>query len=181
MRERRGVALLEVMVALALLAGAIVSLAGLFLIAAKSNRDARSVTRMSLAAAQKIEQLRALSWASGEDGEDVIDLSTDVSVSPETGGGPGLRPSPPGTLVSDVPGYVDFLDDHGLWVGAGTDPPAAAVFTRRWSVEPLADSPLDTLVLRTVVMRTALARARPSSEGREEAVSLTAIRSRRSR
>jgi hypothetical protein len=179
--HRSGVALFEVMVALALLTGAIVSLAGLFGLAARSNREARLVVRMSVAAAQKLEQLRALSWASGAQGEDVVDVSTDISVSPEAGGGPGLRPSPPGTLVSDVPGYVDYLDDHGIWVGAGTDPPPAAVFTRRWSVEPLVDSPLDTLVLRALVMRTALARSRDPAEGRDQTISLTTVRTRRSR
>lgn len=169
------------MVALALLAGAVVSLAGLYSLAARSNREARSVMRMSLAAEQKLEQLRALSWASGENGEDESDVSTDVSVWPEAAGGPGLRASPPDALSSDVPGYVDYLDDHGVWVGSGPDPPATAVFTRRWSIEPLADSSLDTLVLRVVVVRTVSARSGPPSEGRNEAVSLTTVRSRRSR
>jgi hypothetical protein len=179
--RRSGVALFEVMVALSLLAGAIVSLAGLFGLAARSNREARSAARMSIAAAQKMEQLRSLSWASGEDGEDETDVSTDISVSPEGGGGPGLRPSPAGTLVSDVTGYVDYLDDHGLWVGAGTDPPVDAVFTRRWSIELLPDSPLDTLVLRVLVVRTSSARSAPPAEGRDQAISLTTVRSRRSR
>jgi hypothetical protein len=178
--RRSGVALLEVMIALALLAGVVVSLAGLFCLAARSNRQARSATWMSIAAAQKMEQLRALSWASGDGGEDIADLSTDVSVSPEVGGGPGLRASPAGTLTSDVAGYVDYLDDHGRWLGAGAHPPADAVFTRRWSVEPLADSPLDTLVLRVVVVRTAVAPSTPA-DGPDMATSLTSVRSRRSR
>jgi hypothetical protein len=180
-KRRSGIALLEVMVALALLAGVLVSLAGLFGIAARSNREARTVMRMSVAAAQKLEQLRALSWASSEGGEDESDLSTDISAIPETSGGPGLRASPPGTLAADVAPYVDYLDDHGVWVAAGPDPPPTAVFTRRWSIEPLADSPLDTLVLRVVVMRTSAARAGPPADGRDHAVSFTTVRSRRSR
>jgi len=179
--RRSGVALLEVMVALGLLAGAIVSLAGLYVVAARSNHEARSATRMSIAAAQKMEQLRALSWAVAEDGEDAADLSTDLSTSPESAGGPGLRPSPAGTLASDVAGYVDYLDDHGLWVGSGAAPPPDSVFTRRWSVEPLAENPLDTLVLRVVVVRTAAARSGPPVEAHAGAVELTTVRSRRSR
>ena len=181
MMRRAGVALLEVLVALALLTGVIVSLAGLFGIAARSNREARCATRMSIAAAQKMEQLRGLSWAFGEGGEDEADLSTDLSTWPESAGGNGLRPSPGGTLTSDVSGYADYLDDQGNWVGNGAAPPGAAVYTRRWSIEPLADSPLDTLVLRVVVVLTAAARSRPPGAGRDAAVVLTTVRSRRSR
>jgi hypothetical protein len=179
--RRSGAALLEAMVALGLLAGAIASLAGLYGVAARSNSEARRATRMSIAAAQKMEQLRGLSWAVAEDNEDATDLSTDLSTLQESAGGPGLRPSPPGTLTSDVAGYVDYLDEHGLWVGAGSGPPAGAVFTRRWSVDPLAESPLDTLVFRVVVVRTAAARSGPPAEGRDGAIALTTVRSRRSR
>jgi hypothetical protein len=179
--RRTGVALLEVMVSLALLAGALVALAGLFGIAARTNRDARVVARMSVAAEQKMEQLRSLSWAWGADGEDQADYSTDVSSVPEMAGGPGLRPSPPGVLSADVPMYVDYLDDHGTWIGSGAGPPATSVFTRRWSVEPLADSPLDSLVLRVLVVRTATARAGPPAEGNGQTISLTTVRTRRSR
>jgi type II secretory pathway pseudopilin PulG len=178
--RRSGIALLEVMVALALLASVISSLAGLFLLAARSNREARAATTMAVAAAQKMEQLRGLSWAFGPDGDDQADLTTNISVWPEAGGGSGLRPSPPGTLASDVAGFVDYLDADGAWVGAGSAPPRDSLYTRRWSIEPLPDSPLDTLVLRVLVTHNAAAARRQApTASRYDALSLTTVRSRR--
>jgi hypothetical protein len=58
--------------------------------------------------------------------------------------------SPPDTLDRNVPGYVDFLDAAGRWVGSGATKPAAAVFVRRWNVAAVGGDP-DTLVLRAVV------------------------------
>ena len=38
--------------------------------------------------------------------------------------GPGLSASPAGTLATNTPRYVDYLDDAGRWVGNDTTPPA---------------------------------------------------------
>jgi hypothetical protein len=179
--RREGVALLEVMVALALLTGAVVALAGLFSVAARSNGEARRATLMTIAAGQKMEQLRGLSWAVAEDGSDLADVSTDVSVWPETGGGTGLRPSPPDTLTTNTAGFVDYLDEHGSWVGTGPAPGPSAAYIRRWSIEPLADSPLDTLVLRVVVVPRSAASAAVPREARFDAIPLSSVRARRGR
>ena len=63
----------------------------------------------------------------------------------------GSWPSPPGTLTSNVDGYVDYLDGGGRWVGRGGSSPATAVYIRRWAVRPLASDPDDLIVLEVVV------------------------------
>ena len=50
-----------------------------------------------------------------------------------------------------MPPYVDYLDDAGRWVGHDADPPANAVFIRRWAVWPLPADPERTLVLQVLV------------------------------
>jgi hypothetical protein len=167
--KRNGMVLSEVVVALALLAGAVVTLAGLFGVASRSARTARASTQCAILAAQKVEQLRALSWGVGDDGEDASDFTTNLSAWPEVPGGTGLAASPTGALAANLPGFVDYLDDGGAWLGNGTAPPPATAFVRRWSIEPLADSPLDTLVVRVVV----------TSVASPAFASLTAVRTKR--
>lgn len=175
-----GFALLEVMVALALLAGAVVALAGLTVIAARANRLSRVGTLGGTLASQKMEQLLGLAWGYGPAGEDHVDVSTNASVWPEAAGGGGLAESPEGTLTSNTDGYVDYLDEHGRWLGTGTLPPAAAVYARRWSIRPLSDSPLDTLLIRVVVlMRGPAADLGTSLLLPADAVQLTCARFRR--
>jgi hypothetical protein len=176
----RGVALFEVMVALALLTGAIVALAALFSTAARTNRLARVGSLTAILASQKMEQLRGLAWGYGLAGEEYTDLDTDISVWPEASGGSGLAESPGGTLSGNVAGFVDYLDQHGAWLGAGASPPSGAVYVRRWSVRTLPDSAHDTLILRVVVvLRGSEGRLTASSVLPLEAAQLTSLRSRR--
>jgi hypothetical protein len=60
-------------------------------------------------------------------------------------------PSPAGTLDSNVPPYVDYLDAAGTWAGRGATPPGSAVYVRRWAVQPLGRDPDDILVLQVIV------------------------------
>jgi hypothetical protein len=181
--RRDGIALVEILVALALLTGAAVTLAALFIVGARTAWLARVGTMTTLLAAQKMEQLRGLAWGFGEGGEDQVDVDTDASTWPESpSGGTGLRPSPTGALTSNVPGFVDYADVGGAWIGAGPAPPPDTVYVRRWSIEPLAESPVDTLVLRVVVLvrEEAGASSLPAGQGRTAAC-LTTVRSRRAR
>jgi hypothetical protein len=168
------------MVALALFTGALVGIAGLFQVAAKANRSSRATSLASALAAQKMEQLTALAWGYGPSGEERVDLRTDVASWPETQGGSGLTPSPAGALSSSTPGFVDYLDDQGAWIGTGLSVPPGASFVRRWSIRPLPASPLDTLVVRVVVVPRGRDGAFPPG-GRVpfDAVHLTCVRSRR--
>jgi prepilin-type N-terminal cleavage/methylation domain-containing protein len=128
-RNDRGFSLLEVLVATTLLTVALSSLAQLLLIATRANAGARTTTYAVVLAQDKMEQLR---------GADVTALAA----------------SPPGVLGSNTVGYVDYLDASGRSLGGGSAVPAeGTVFIRRWSVEPLAGSPDNSLVIQVVVTR----------------------------
>jgi hypothetical protein len=151
-----GVTLVDVLVALAVVMCAAAGVAGLVSVAARAAQTARNLTSSTTLAVQKMEQLKALTWTyAGTDAAApaVTDLTTDVSVDPHAGGGRGLGASPAGTLDRNTPGYVDFLDAAGRWVGSGTTPPPAAVFVRRWSVEPLPAEADAVLMLQVLVTR----------------------------
>ena len=77
----------EVLVAMAILCVALVSLAQLFIVATTANIAARHTTYASVLAAQKLEELRTLAWAD-------------------------LVPSPVDALRDDIPGYVDAVDGY---------------------------------------------------------------------
>ena len=152
-----GFTLVEVLVAMGIVACGVVGVAGLFVTAIQSVHVARVETSATALAAGKMEQLRALTWSFDArfPGALNTDTTTDLSHDPPLASGRGLLPSPPGTLDENVPGYVDYLDDDGVWVGNGTEPPPAAVFARRWSVAPLPLQPDTVLVFQVVVMPAA--------------------------
>lgn len=139
--------------ATALMAAGVVGLAQLFGISAKSNSSARSTTFAAVLAQQKMEQLRALTWGFDTLGLPVSDIISNVSVQPQGASGTGLSPSPGGSLNANTPGYVDYLDESGNWVGTGSTIPQGTVFIRRWSVEPSPTNPNNTLILQVFVTR----------------------------
>jgi len=104
-----GFSLIETLVAMVLLVIAVVTLAQLFGIAARSNVASRDATYATVLAGQKLEEFRAL-------GIDVID------------------PSPPLALTADTPSWVDYLDRFGRPL-AGLQAPRQTVYVRRWSIE----------------------------------------------
>src|SRR5678815_3685598 len=77
-----GFSLAEVMVATALLATAVVTLAQLFGIATRSNLSSRNTTYATVLAEQKMEELRGLTWGFDAQGLPITDNTTDTSVSP---------------------------------------------------------------------------------------------------
>ena len=157
-----GFTLVEVLVATMLLVVVAAGVAHLFGVGIASGRSARAQTMATILASAKLEQLRSLTWAyepvPGGPPLARSDATTNLSVDPPSDDGPGLGASPPGTLESNLPPYVDFLDAGGRWVGTGSDPPRNAAFIRRWSVRPLPDAPDRTLVLQVLVTTTAAER-----------------------
>jgi prepilin-type N-terminal cleavage/methylation domain-containing protein len=149
-----GFSLVEVLVAAAILMTGLIAVAQMFVTSTNQNMDARRVTTTAVLAQQKIEQLRALAWGFDEFGLPVSDFSSDISVTPPaSSGGVGLQASPDYSLFNSVPGYVDYLDAYGNWVGTGTTPPANALYVRRWSIDPLPTNPNNTLVFQVLVGR----------------------------
>jgi type II secretory pathway pseudopilin PulG len=163
-----GFSLAETLVAVGLLGTVAMGVAQLFAVAAMSTSNAKLQTSATTLATQKMEQLRGLTW--GFDtaglGLPLSDTTTNLATEPPTSSGGGLNPSPAGSLNSNVPGYVDYLDSHGTWVGTGGTPPAGAVYVRRWSIDPLPTNPNNTLVLQVLVTSVSRDLARDSSQPR---------------
>ncbi len=151
--SERGFSIIETMIAVGLLTTISLSVAQLFAVAAKRNLDARAQTSTTILAVQKMEQLRGLTWGFDTTGLGlpVSDTTTDLSVDPPSASGRGLNASPTGTLDGNTPGYVDYIDVYGDWVGTGASPPTNTTFIRRWSVEPLPTNPNNTLILQVLV------------------------------
>jgi prepilin-type N-terminal cleavage/methylation domain-containing protein len=164
---QQGFTLIEVMIAIGLFVAVAIGIAQLVAMAARATRASRERTTAAILAAAKMDQLRSLAWTyeAEELGMPPVarsDVTTNLSLPNYQDGGPGLGASPAESLRQNTPQYVDYLDEGGRWVGNGLDPPAGAVFIRRWAVRPLPDDPDRTLVLQVLVTTTALDRARPA-------------------
>lgn len=182
-----GFTLVEVVVATAIAVVAILGLAPLAVLATRATLAARHQTSTTLLAIQKMEQLRSLAWgftegSDGLPGAAVADLTTDLAVDPPGGAGTGLSPSPANTLALNTPGYVDYVDEAGAWIGTGASPPSGTVYIRRWSIVPLPADPADTLVLqvRVVALSREVRRQAGSSDARlEDETRLVSVRTRK--
>lgn len=149
-----GFSLLEVLVATTILTVGLAALAQLFAVSTKANTSARATSYAAVLAAQKMEQLRGLTYGFDNLGLPITDTSTDVTAVPELlAGGHGLSPSPTTSLQQNTDGYCDFVDANGIVLGGGTAPPPSTVYIRRWSVEPLPTNPNNTIVIQVLVTR----------------------------
>src|SRR3954453_17356306 len=134
-----GFTLIEVLIAIGIFVYVCVGVAQIVALATRATRQARERTTTPILAAAKMDQLRALAWTYEPQEPGIAplprsDFTTNVAAPSFPADGPGLRPSPPDTLTTSTPFYVDYLDDGGRWVGNDVDPPPEAVFVRRWAV-----------------------------------------------
>lgn len=142
------------MVATLLLATGVLAMAQMFTVSTATNVSARNNTFATVLAEQKLEQLRALAWGFDVQGLPLSDFTTDTALEIESPvGGTGLQPSPPDSLRQNRFGYVDHVDGQGKIVGKDEIPSDAAIYTRRWSIEPLPTNPNNTLILQVLVTR----------------------------
>jgi type II secretory pathway pseudopilin PulG len=148
-----GFTIVEVLIAMLLLMIMSLGVAQLFGIAIRSTQAARYQTSTAILAAQKMEQLRGLTWGFDTNGSGlpVSDTTTDLSYEPATNNGSGLDPAPSNSLDSNTPGFVDYLDARGQWVGTGTVPPPTAMYIRRWNITPLPVNPNNSVILQVLV------------------------------
>ena len=181
-----GFTLVEVLIAVAIFIAIALGVAQLIVIATRAMRAAREQTSTSILAAAKMDELRALAWTyespvPGLPAAPRSDRMTDVSHPDHGEDGVGLEASPAGALGSNMPPWVDYLDDAGRWVGHDTDPPADAVFIRRWSVRPLQADPERTLVLQVLVTTVRDDRSRSTPWSRRTGVEslLVSVRTRK--
>jgi prepilin-type N-terminal cleavage/methylation domain-containing protein len=182
----RGFTLIEVLIALLLFVATATGVAQLCAVATRAARTSREHGTAVMLAAAKMDQLRALDWAYafGPPGDPPVlrtDITTNVSVPALRADGPGLQPSPAGSLTTNMPPYVDYLDREGRWVGNGSDPPRTAVFIRRWSVRPAGPDGYRTLAIHVLVTTVAQERSRAGPwQGRTGTeVVLTSFRTRK--
>jgi hypothetical protein len=175
----RGFALLDAIIASALAATIAAGSSIILAMSIRASHEARTRTVAAVLAARKMEQLKSLAWTHISTGTPAIsmslsDLTTNLSTDPSTDDGPGLLPSPPGSLSRNVDGYADYLDGSGVWIGGGATTPAAAVFIRRWSVQAYGTDPDNLLIFEVV------AGARGSNGGLSaEAVHLVSMEARK--
>jgi type II secretory pathway pseudopilin PulG len=157
-RTAPGFSLLETVVALGLSVTLLGTLFPVYWHVTRGALLAHTHSVSTMLAAQRLEQLRSLAFRFDEGPagpERFTDLSTGFSGAAAGADGTGLSPSPPGTLLVATPGYVDYLDEHGRWLGTGTAVPGGAVFVRRWAVTPSLSTPQDGVLLQVVVAAVA--------------------------
>jgi hypothetical protein len=114
-------------------------MAELVRLAVSTNVRARAGSLSAILAAQKMEQLRSLAWEFDMSGAAVNDA--------------GLQSSP-WSLQRNTPGFVDHVDGDGVVVGQGVEAPESAVYTRRWSIEPLPANVEHVVLLQVIVTGT---------------------------
>ena len=117
-----------------MLVAAMGALGQLFAVSARAVRSSQRIALAAALADNRLEELDALAWTLRPDGVLLNDSTTDLSRPSPAPGGSGLGLSPPGTLDADTPGYVDYLDAAGRWLGAGDRAPPGTAFIRRWAV-----------------------------------------------
>lgn len=158
----RGFSIAEVLVALGISVTLLATLVPVYFQTVTSALTAHGQSMATMLAIAKIEQLRGLAFAFEDAGSAgllrVTDTTADVTRQGLALGGSGLSPSPPGTLLRDVEGFVDYADAAGRWVGRVPPESGTAVYARRWAVTPLPASPEDALVLQVVVVPMAAER-----------------------
>ena len=161
----RGFSLIEVVIAMGLLTAVSLGVAQLFALTTRANLIAKGQTSTTAMAEQKLEQLRGLTWGFDLEGQGLplSDTTTNLAVYPPAHSGSGLNPSPSDSLEENTPGFVDFVDGNGTWVGTGTTPPGSAMYIRRWRILPLPTNPNNTLVLQVLVTPVATEAARAAS------------------
>lgn len=175
----RGFTLIEVVVALAILTTVLVSLPHVLVQAERASVAARRSAVATVAAAEKLEQLRGLAWGFDADGSPVEDARSDAARSPvAVDAGVGLRLSPADSLDRDVPPFVDYLDGDGGWLAAAPAEAVGAALVRRWWVGEATPGRAGTLVLRVRVLAfpDGAGGARP-----RELARLVTVKSRRGR
>jgi prepilin-type N-terminal cleavage/methylation domain-containing protein len=109
---RSGFTLVEVLVAIALLAGALSVLAQLMVASARATASSRDLTLEQVLASQKLEEL---THTAGDD----------------------VPRSSPAAWMSTEPGHVEYLSRDGQLLSSLPDGAEEAVFIRRWSAVPL--------------------------------------------
>jgi type II secretory pathway pseudopilin PulG len=129
----RGFTLFETLVATGILVTALAGLAQLFVLSTHLTRQATQSGIALVAAQDKLERLRGLTFAYGEAGESITDSA--------------LLPSSASSLSENIPPYVDWLDA----AGEPHDDPDEAVLVRRWRIAGVGATSPDAIAIEVCV------------------------------
>jgi type II secretory pathway pseudopilin PulG len=141
----RGFTLLETVVATGILVTALAGLAQLFVLGTHLTRQATESGAALVAAQDKLERLRGLTFGYGAAGEPVTDSA--------------LLPSSSSSLSEDIPPYVDWLDA----AGEPHDDPDEAVMVRRWRVASVGETSPDAIAIEVCVFKAPAHEAGPQA------------------
>jgi type II secretory pathway pseudopilin PulG len=133
-RDAHGSALIEAVIAAALLATVLTGIVPLVTTAVAGAAAARADLIAAHLARQRLAQLQTLTYAtfpSGviADGNSRLDDRNVFTI-----GGTGLQPTGLAPLQGPTPPWADWLDGHGAWLASGTQAPPGARFHRRWGI-----------------------------------------------
>lgn len=131
--SNRGFTLLETLVATGLLVTALAGIAQLFVLSTHLTRQAGTSGIALVAAQDKLESLRGLTFAYNAAGASIT--------------APALQPSSASSLDEDVGSNVDWLDASGLV----SDSADEAAFVRRWKISTVAASSPDAIAIEVCV------------------------------
>jgi type II secretory pathway pseudopilin PulG len=145
LRSARGLSLVEVVVATAVLVTALAGAAQLLTSSSRFLLDAERGDTALTAAQAQLEWLRSRAWTYDGSGMPVSD--------------PALAPSPPGSLDADAAGYSEYLDRSGRPVDRVLESP---VFRRRWSITAVDGGEPDALAIEVCVSGVGAASATPA-------------------
>lgn len=118
-----GFSLVETVVAVGLLAGALSGLISLFTMSARANLTSRHASVATMLAVAKLEELSR--------------------VTP-------LAASPANAVDANTPGFCELLNEQGAVTGGCASAADRAPYIRRWSIEPIAGS-VPATALRVLV------------------------------
>lgn len=152
-RSAAGYALIETLVAAAVVVGLAAGAAQVAVLTGAAVRASGAQGQALFLAVQKIEQLQSLPWTFDGRLEPVSDDRTSLALDPPAAGGRGLQATGPLTGPAGA-GAVDYLDRDGRWVGTGAQPPPGTAFVRRWSVSPVGPPGGGVLLLQVLVVAT---------------------------
>jgi hypothetical protein len=184
-REPGGTTLVEAVITLGIVAVLVVTMATLIALGREMTMTTRRDTMALALARDRLEQLGGLAFstyalASGGRVE-VTDLVTDLSTELPGVGGPGLSTGPTDALIEPRPGYVDYLDSEGQWVGNDALASFRSSFTRRWTVRRIGVGPTEIVAFEVMVAPVAVALRTRGSHLLQQpgVVRLIGVRSRR--
>jgi type II secretory pathway pseudopilin PulG len=151
----RGFTLLETIVATGILVTALAGIAQLFVLSTHLTRRATATGIALVAAQEKIESLRALTFGYDEGGTPITATA--------------LRPTLRSSLDENVDASVDWLDAAARMTTADR-----AAIVRRWKISTISDLPPDTIAIEVCVFRVTARNA----DHRSADACLSAIRTR---